>query len=77
MKPIPEEIVMLKILKEKLSRQTGQNLLEYSIIVALVAAAFTAMSFYIGRAVQGQLNDMDGLTVPKKTTSTPVFTVPI
>jgi len=37
----------------------GQSLLEYSITVAIVAAAFVGMSMYVQRAVQGRIYAFD------------------
>lgn len=44
----------------------GQSVLEYSIIVAIVSAAFLAMSMYISRAVSGTLLKIEGKVVPQK-----------
>lgn len=33
----------------------GQSVLEYSVLIAIVAAAFLAMSVYVQRAVQANL----------------------
>ncbi len=35
-----------------LKKETGQNLIEYAIIVAVVASAMLAMSTYVFRSVQ-------------------------
>ena len=37
----------------------GQSTLEYALIVAVVAAALTAMSLYLQRSVQGNLKLME------------------
>jgi Flp pilus assembly pilin Flp len=36
----------------RLKKRTGQNLIEYAIIVAVVASAMLAMSTYVFRSVQ-------------------------
>jgi Flp pilus assembly pilin Flp len=37
----------------------GQNLIEYTILIMVVAAAFLAMSVYVRRAVNAQLHNME------------------
>jgi hypothetical protein len=44
---------------------SGQAILEYAVLLAIVAAAFTVMSFYVQRAVQGKIYWMEGLTTAK------------
>ena len=44
----------------------GQSVLEYAIIVAVVSAAFLAMSMYLRRAVQGTLYRIESKTAPAK-----------
>ncbi len=46
-------------------RIRGQSVLEYSILVAIVAAAFIAMSMYVRRAVQGRIYAFDDQIVAK------------
>jgi len=48
-----------------LFRRCGQSVLEYSILVAIVAAAFLAMSTYVRRAVQGRIYAFDDQISPK------------
>ncbi len=43
----------------------GQSVLEYSILVAIVAAAFIAMSLYVRRAVQGRIYSFDDMISAK------------
>jgi len=43
----------------------GQSVLEYSILVAIVAAAFIAMSMYVRRAVQGRIYAFDDMITAK------------
>jgi Flp pilus assembly pilin Flp len=43
----------------------GQSILEYSILVAMVAAAFVAMSMYVQRATQGRVTQIDEAITPK------------
>ena len=43
----------------------GQSVLEYSILVAIVAAAFIAMSMYVRRAVQGRIYSFDDMITAK------------
>ena len=37
---------------------SGQNLMEYALVVAIVSAAVTAMSTYVFRAVQAKQKDV-------------------
>ncbi len=46
-------------------RGLGQSILEYAILLAIVSAAFLAMSLYVRRAVQGQIYTMEGLTTAR------------
>lgn len=49
----------------------GQSVLEYSILVAIVAAAFIAMGMYVRRAVQGRIYAFDDqITAKPNQTST-------
>lgn len=41
-----------------LSKRTGQNLIEYSLIIAIVGAAVTAMSTYVYRAIQDKQKEI-------------------
>ncbi len=45
--------------RKAVRRFSGQSVLEYSILVAIVAAAFIAMSMYVRRAVQGRIYSFD------------------
>ncbi len=42
----------------------GQSVIEYAVLVAIVAAAFIAMSVYINRAVNSRLHDLEIETNP-------------
>ena len=53
-----------------LFRRCGQSVLEYSILVAIIAAAFIAMSMYVRRAVQGRIYAFDDQITAKANTST-------
>lgn len=46
--------------------RTGQVVLEYALLVAVVAAAFIAMSFYVKRAVQGSITMIESKGVIAK-----------
>lgn len=46
-----------------LSKRTGQNLIEYTLIIAIIAAAASAMSTYVFRAIQAKQKE---LTVESK-----------
>lgn len=48
------------------SLRAGQVVLEYALLVAVVAAAFIAMSFYIKRAVQGSITMIESKGVIAK-----------
>jgi Flp pilus assembly pilin Flp len=52
-----------------LFRRCGQSVLEYSILVAIVAAAFLAMNTYVRRAVQGRITAFDDEISGKANTS--------
>jgi hypothetical protein len=43
----------------------GQSILEYAILLSVVAAALTVMAFYVKRAVQGKINLIDDQLVAK------------
>lgn len=43
----------------------GQSILEYAVLLAIVAAAFMTMSFYIRRAVQGKIYAFEGMATAK------------
>jgi len=55
----------------------GQSILEYAVLLSVVAAAMIAMSFYIKRAVQGRINAIDEQIVAKSNQSPTVWVVPI
>lgn len=55
---------------------SGQVVLEYAILVAVVAAAFITMSFYIKRAVQGSISMIESKGVVAKANSAPVYKQP-
>lgn len=42
----------------------GQSVLEYTILIATVAAAFMAMQVYLNRAVNAKLHDLELETSP-------------
>lgn len=54
----------------------GQVVLEYAILVAVVAAAFMAMGFYVRRAVQGSINTIERRGVLAKAEGIPVYKSP-
>ncbi|MFA5039177.1 MAG: hypothetical protein WC732_05815 [Candidatus Omnitrophota bacterium] len=68
---------MARMLREVLGGSRGQSLLEYSILVAIVAAAFTAMALYVRQAVQGKIHSMDDRVVARRNVSQGVWVVPI
>ena len=41
-----------------LSNRTGQNLIEYTLIVVIISAAVSAMSTYVYRAVQAKQKEI-------------------
>ncbi len=41
-----------------LSKRTGQNLIEYTLIIAIISMAATAMSTYVYRAVQAKQKEI-------------------
>ncbi len=43
----------------------GQSVLEYAILLAIVAAAFITMSIYVRRAIQGQLYSLEDKVTAK------------
>ena len=55
----------------------GQSILEYAVLLSVVAAALIAMSFYIKRAVQGRINAIDEQIVAKANQSPTFWVVPI
>lgn len=62
--------------KAFLLRQRAQSLLEYSILITVVAAAFTAMAYYVRQAVQGKISNMDDSVVARRNHSASVPPVP-
>lgn len=40
-------------------RRKGQSILEYALLIAVVAAAFVAMQAYVNRAVQANLKSLE------------------
>lgn len=56
---------------------TGQSLLEYSILIAVVAAAFVAMAMYVRQAVQGRIYRLEDSVTAKSNKGTAPWTVPI
>lgn len=52
----------------------GQSILEYAVLISLVAAALMAMAFYVRRAVQGKINLIDEQLVAKSNQTPTVFT---
>ncbi|MFH1691012.1 MAG: hypothetical protein ABIC68_00360 [Candidatus Omnitrophota bacterium] len=55
---------------------SGQAVLEYAVLVAIVAAAFISMSFYIKRAVQGSISMIESKGVVAKADSAPTYEGP-
>lgn len=46
-------------------KRRAQSIIEYTVIIAAVAAAFMAMRVYLQRAVQSSLTPMDDYLTPK------------
>lgn len=46
-------------------KRRAQSIIEYTIIIAAVAAAFMAMRVYLQRSVQSSLTSMDDYLTPK------------
>lgn len=40
-------------------RSWGQSIIEYSVLLGLVAAAITAMSVYVNRSVRGKMKHVE------------------
>jgi hypothetical protein len=59
-----------------MKKKWGQSILEYAVLLAIVAAAFTAMSFYIKRAVQGKIYSMEGMTTARSNQTGSIWTPP-
>ncbi len=59
-------------LKEK-KRHLGQAVLEYAVLVAIVAAAFITMSLYIRRAVQGSITRIETKAILPKAVGEPAY----
>jgi len=55
MKVIPQG----KFKQRKLRGKRGQNVLEYTMIIAVAVAALTAMSLYVQRAMQANLKSLE------------------
>jgi Flp pilus assembly pilin Flp len=41
-----------------LSKRTGQNLIEYTLVVVIISAAVSAMSTYVYRAIQAKQQEI-------------------
>ena len=46
-------------------RSRAQSIIEYTVVIAAVAAAFIAMRTYLQRSVQSSLTTMDDYTTPR------------
>jgi hypothetical protein len=62
---------------KRIGSMRGQAILEYAVLLAIVAAAFVAMSFYVKRAVQGKIYCMERLTTAKSNQTGPGWGPPI
>jgi Flp pilus assembly pilin Flp len=68
---------MARLLREVLGDRKAQSFLEYSILIAVVAAAFVAMAMYVRQAVQGRIYRLeDSVTAKSNKGSTP-WSVPV
>ncbi|MDD2866324.1 MAG: hypothetical protein WC409_06305 [Candidatus Omnitrophota bacterium] len=68
---------MARLLREVLRDHKAQSFLEYSILIAVVAAAFVAMAMYVRQAVQGKIYRLeDSVTAKSNKGSTP-WSVPV
>jgi Flp pilus assembly pilin Flp len=54
----------------------GQSVLEYAILVSIVAAAVMAMTLYVRRAIQGKLYQMDERITVQSLAPTSITYVP-
>lgn len=54
----------------------GQVVLEYAVLIAIVAAAFIAMSLYIKRAVQGSITSIETRAILPKAGHEPTYFEP-
>jgi hypothetical protein len=54
-----DALISKKSKVKKILGSVGQSVLEYSILLAIVSAAFLLMTLYVKRAVQGGLNRID------------------
>lgn len=64
-------------LRDILRKSRGQSLLEYSIVVAVVAAAFVAMAMYVQRAIQGKIFRMEDSVTAKSTKGESFWQIPV
>jgi Flp pilus assembly pilin Flp len=58
------------------TKKTGQTVLEYALLLAIVSAAFMTMSVYVRRTVQGQLYKIDQRVAAKDVTPPAGLTPP-
>jgi Flp pilus assembly pilin Flp len=49
---------MLRLIKNKMGKR-GQSIIEYALLITVVAAAFIAMQSYILQIVQGRLKQVE------------------
>lgn len=54
----------------------GQSILEYAILLSVVAAALVTMGFYIKRAVQGRINLIDEQLVARPNQTPTIWSSP-
>jgi len=68
---------MARLLREVWRGNKAQSLLEYSILIAVVAAAFLAMTMYVRQAVQGKIYRMEDSVTAKSNKGATTWSVPV
>jgi hypothetical protein len=68
---------MAHLFRDVMVGRRAQSLLEYSILIAVVAAAFVAMAIYVRQAVQGKIYRLEDSVAAKSTKGTTSWQVPI
>ncbi|MDD5019657.1 MAG: hypothetical protein PHH75_00715 [Candidatus Omnitrophica bacterium] len=68
---------MGRLLREIMVERKAQSLLEYSILIAVVAAAFVAMAMYVRQAVQGRIYRMEDSVTAKSNKGSSSWVIPI
>lgn len=65
------------LMKRKRAMEAGQSVLEYSLLLVIVASAIGAMTLYVRRAVSGELYKIDDQMTGKATNAVGTWVPPV